>query len=112
MTSSASRYPGMPEMASEHRWRTAPGYELVWRDLDGDFAVYNPKSGHTHVLDVVGGTVLQLIDAECRSIPSIVEAMAQFLDLPASDELAATAARMVRWLDAEGLIEMVEDDAK
>ena len=111
MTSSANRYPEMPDPASVHLWRTDPDYELVWHDLDGDFAVYNPKSGHTHVLDVVGGTVLQLIGVEGRTMPSIVDALAQFLDLPATDELAATAARMVRWLDEEGLIEPGETDA-
>jgi PqqD family protein of HPr-rel-A system len=75
------------------------------RYWDGDYVVYNPLSGCTHVLDIVAGEVLKTImnsgvqgDALCRHI-------AQFLDLPPDARVDDHVGGILTALDRLGLIE-------
>jgi hypothetical protein len=50
---------------SAPRWRRVPRDAIVWREWDGEFVVRNERSGSTHLLGPLAGTVLQiLLDAD------------------------------------------------
>ena len=54
-------------LPGEQSWRVVEG--LRWRCWDGDFVVFNPLSGYTHLLDVVTGQILTLlISGRCYSL--------------------------------------------
>lgn len=79
--------------------------DLSWRQWDGDYVVFNPASGDTHVLDIATGEVLMRLAAGPASIEEIADRLAAFLDVDKDSGLAEAATEMVRKLDELGLIE-------
>ena len=43
------------------RWRSVPPDAIVWREWDGEFVVRNERSGSTHLLAPLAGSVLQVL---------------------------------------------------
>jgi PqqD family protein of HPr-rel-A system len=43
------------------RWRSVPPDAVVWREWDGEFVVRNERSGSTHLLAPLAGSVLQVL---------------------------------------------------
>jgi len=74
----------------------------IW---DGDYVVFNPLSGNTHILDIVSGEVLAaLFDGE-RDSRQLHGHIAAFLDVPHDMTLAARVDRVLEVLDDLGLVE-------
>jgi PqqD family protein of HPr-rel-A system len=87
-------------------WRlTRP---LPTRDWDGDFIVYSPLSGHTHILDVVAGEVLKLLADGGLDEAGLCARTGAFLDVPNTAAFAAEFANILARLDDLGLIEPVD----
>ena len=42
-------------------WRSVPPDAIAWREWDGEFVVRNERSGSTHLLGPLAGTVLQAL---------------------------------------------------
>jgi PqqD family protein of HPr-rel-A system len=106
--------PRLPDMTSDplssrgrgaKSWRVAAGQTLRWRCWSGDYAVFNPLSGQTHLLDIVGGKVLALLMAGPHDIDQIRSGIATFLEVPNDDELAATIGGILMNLENVGLVE-------
>ena len=55
------------------------------RNWDGDYVVYNPVSGNTHLLDIVTGEVLKMIATGPVHAQAIYSRVANFLELSADD---------------------------
>ena len=85
-------------------WRT-PAATPTIRDWNGDFAVYNPLSGHTHILDLVAGEVLLLLQQRPQSDAELRERVAALLEMPSDEALATRVDRILEHLDEIGLIE-------
>ena len=76
------------------------------RNWDGDYVVYNPLSGNTHILDIVTGEVLKVIAAGPARASALCKRVANFLDLPADDgNLTNHVGEILGVLDDLGLIE-------
>lgn len=76
------------------------------RAWDGDYVVYNPLSGNTHLLDIVTGEVLKIIAAGPARASTLCGRVAEFLELPADDaNLAHQVGEILDVLDDLGLIE-------
>ena len=76
------------------------------RNWDGDYAVYNPISGNTHILDVVTGEVLKAIAAGPARASALCRRVADFLDLPDDDgNISRHVGDILGTLDDLGLIE-------
>jgi len=43
------------------RWRSVPPDAIVWREWDDEFVVRNERSGSTHLLAPLAGSVLQVL---------------------------------------------------
>ena len=46
---------------SAPRWRSFPPDAIVWREWDGEFVVRTERSGSSHLLGTLAGTVLQVL---------------------------------------------------
>jgi len=46
---------------SAPRWRSVPPDAVVWREWDGEFVVRNERSGNSHLLGPLAGSVLQIL---------------------------------------------------
>jgi PqqD family protein of HPr-rel-A system len=68
------------------RWRSVPPHAIAWHEWDGEFVVRNERSGSSHLLGPLAGSVLQiLVEADgALSVADISDSL--------GDHLAATAA--------------------
>ena len=78
---------------------------LRWRCWDGDYVVFNPLSGQTHLLDIFAGQMLRLITSGTPNIGELRSEAASFLEVEQDDRLARTVDELLRRLEAVGLIE-------
>jgi PqqD family protein of HPr-rel-A system len=79
--------------------------ELPVRCWGGDYVVYNPLSGNTHIFDIVTGEVLKEIIAGDASSEKLYQHVADFLDLPNDARVAQDVGEILTVLDELGLIE-------
>ncbi len=79
---------------------------LAWREWDGEYVVYNPLSGSTHLLDLVSGKVLKAIEAaEAPPDTSTVCArIAAFLEIEPGPQVEENVTAILTRLDELGLI--------
>ena len=77
------------------RWRSVPPDAIVWREWDDEFVVRNERSGSTHLLAPLAGSVLQVL-LEADGALSVADIAARLGDhlaaAPASDQCAAIDA--------------------
>lgn len=86
-------------------WKILPSGGLSWRQLDGDYLVFNPSSGNTHVLDVASGEILRLLVGAAASTKAVGSHLAAFLEVAEDDELRDARDRMLLNLEELALIE-------
>ena len=75
-------------------WRSVPPDAIVWREWDGEFVVRNERSGSTHLLAPLAGSVLQVL-MEADAALSIADIAARL-----SDAAAATGSEGYTAIDA------------
>ena len=88
-------------------WKIWGGGELELRYWDGDYVVYNPLNGSTHVLDIVAGEVLKAIGAGRGQRSELCRRVAEFLEMPNDATVADNVREILAQLDELGLIEPV-----
>src|SRR5258705_3540420 len=79
-----ARVPGsrIPMASNDRAWRIWSGGEIALRYWDGDYVVYNSLTGNTHVLDVIGGEVLNAIRAGRGQWSELCRSVADLLGVP------------------------------
>ena len=92
-------------VAGVNCWQTCLLAKPVIHRWPDQYAVYNPLSGHTHLLDLVAGELLVAIDQQPQSTQSLSERVAATLDMPMDDTVRSQVDRMLEHLDDIGLIE-------
>jgi PqqD family protein of HPr-rel-A system len=93
----------------DQTWRKASSGTIPMREWDGDWVVYNPLSGDTHILDIVAGEVLRTVAGGPRDGRALCGHIAEFLDVADDANTAANVAAILHRLDELGLIEPVPD---
>jgi len=78
------------------RWRSVPPDAIAWREWDGEFVVRNERSGSSHLLGPLAGSVLQVL-LEADGAMSVADIAAGLGDpsasgAPAPDQYAAIDA--------------------
>ena len=91
---------------AEPSWRVAAG-ALPVRSWGGDYVVYNPLSGDTHIFDLLAGEVLCTVVRGAGSERELRQRLAVLLEVPDDAALAAEVRRILAELDELGLIEPV-----
>jgi PqqD family protein of HPr-rel-A system len=94
-------------MEAETAWRLTVEGGLPLRYWDGNYVVYNPLTGNTHVLDIVTGEVLETIMAGRATSGELCRHVARFLDVPNDGQTAENVREILLALDVIGLIEPV-----
>jgi PqqD family protein of HPr-rel-A system len=92
-------------MADDSMWRLAADAAPPIRCWQGDFVVYNPLSGDTHIFDIVAGTALEAVAAGPTSSAAVCRRVASLLDVPNDEQVAANVDVILARLDDLGLIE-------
>lgn len=85
-------------------WRIYPAEQLVLRRIDGDYLVFNPASGNTHVLDVASGEILRFLSEAAASSEAVGAHLAAFLDVAEDGELREARDSMLLSLEELALI--------
>jgi len=94
-------------MEATAAWQVPVEAKLPLRYWDGDYVVYNPLTGNTHVLDIVAGKVLEIIMAGPATSAELCQHIAAFLDVPNDLRTAENVDAILAVLDRLGLIEPV-----
>ncbi len=96
-----------PVDAAPRKWEISGGRALPLRDWNGEFAVFNPLSGHTHILDFIAGSLLQVLADGPRTELELAQLLAAVLELPADAPLQEPLCRLLNQLDEQGLVATV-----
>lgn len=86
-------------------WKVTGGGQLQWRFWQGDYVVFNPLSGNTHLLDIVAGKVLMAVLADQVATDVLSEQISTFLEVEPDAKLLAHVTSVLEKLDELGLIE-------
>ena len=93
------------DRSGSQKWRVARSGPVRWRCWAGDYVVFNPLSGQTHLLDIVTGHVLKFIMCESSSVGELRSEISTFLEVEDDDHLATTISEILIRLDEAELIE-------
>ena len=92
-------------------WRVAARTPLRWRGWGGEWVVFHPDSGDTHLLDPLAADALRSLEASPASAAALAERLSRSAASPAEEMLPEAVERMLRAFDEVGLIEPVDDPA-
>lgn len=95
-------------MPRSETWKICGDADLAWRQWDGDYVVFDPASGNTHLLDIASGEVLMTLLDGPASAERIAARVADLLEVGQDEPLGAAVAGILESLDELGLIEPAE----
>jgi PqqD family protein of HPr-rel-A system len=90
-----------------HSWQLCDRSALLMRNWGEDFAVFNPLSGHTHILDYTAGILLQALVGGSLSETDLQRILAAKLGFEEDEPLAVPLGQLLTQLDDQGLIARV-----
>lgn len=82
---------------------------LHWRQLDGQWVVYQSRTGHMAPLDAVSAAVASLLEDGPASMEDLVQRVAEHTELPADAELSGAVLTVLGVLSRAGLVVCDED---
>ena len=92
------------DRSKTQNWRLAGREPLRWRCWAGDYVVFDPFSGQTHMLDIVTGQVLKLIETGPSGSDRIRSEISAFLEVDDDARLAEAVSDLLARLEDVGLI--------
>ena len=96
---------------NRNRWRVSSRAPLKWREWDGEWVVFHPDSGDTHLLDPFAARVLKRLEDAPATADMLVQRLAESPAAAPANELPRMVEQLLRVLDDAGLIEPVDDPA-
>ena len=81
--------------------------ELQWRQLDGEWLVFDSGSGDTHHFDLISAAVLMCFEAGAQDLTSLCAALASELQLSNGEDLSGRIEALLEQLLRLGLIERI-----
>lgn len=85
---------------------------MLWRQWDGEFVVFDVRSGDIHLLDPVAAEALRSLEESPSDVDQLSHRLGALLHLDGEPELSQYMAKLVRELDELGLIEPAAADAQ
>lgn len=94
--------------AGQTVWKLQRSEDLLWRDWEDSAAVYDARSGHTHLLNALGMELLAMLMTAPRSEATLLhELTADMPDGLDADEAMFHVGSQLRQLQELGLVEPV-----
>jgi PqqD family protein of HPr-rel-A system len=62
----------MSVSTSPIKWKASP--TLQWHSWGDEYAIYNTASGDTHILDLISGQILAILEKQALDIQSLIKA--------------------------------------
>ena len=97
--------PDAVQSSATQRWIGIDAQQLLWEQFDDEFFVFNPASGHTHVLNALGAATLQLLTDEPLDAHALLIRLRDQAGAEGGPQLAQALAEHLAQLAAIGLIE-------
>ena len=88
-------------------WKANAAALSSLRDWGGEYAVFNPASGDSHLLDIVAGELLAALAGGPLAAPALYARIAALLEVDNDRQLAESVDAILAHLDEIGLIEPV-----
>src|SRR5262245_14509476 len=88
-------------------WGVSQPEGLLWRHWDGEFLVYHPASGNTHLLQPLAAAAVRGLEAGPADAAELARRVAGRLGSAPGPDLVPTLATLLAELDELGLIERV-----
>ena len=82
---------------------------MPWRCWDGEYVVFNPASGQTHILDIASGELLLGLMERPTGRADLCARLGAFLEVDNGADLEAAVSRILGSLEDLGLIEPVAE---
>jgi PqqD family protein of HPr-rel-A system len=95
------------DVLATQAWRAART-GLAWRVWDGDAVVFNPLTGHTHLLDAFAAQILTHVGEMPTTAGAVAGRLEQEVGLALAPEVIATVEPALERLSRLGLVERVE----
>lgn len=94
------------------RWHAPGSAGFIRRDLAGVAALHDPRSGETHLLDLLSLRILDMLADKAQTAAELAENLARELDARAEERagLAHRVAETLHEFDRIGLIAPRADD--
>lgn len=90
------------------QWRAESHGRFLRRFWDDEWVVFDTASGDTHLLNLIAGESLGLLEQEALSAHGLAERLFVLLEIPVDQEFTATAAKLLSDFHELGLIEPVD----
>jgi PqqD family protein of HPr-rel-A system len=81
--------------------------QLLWEQFDDEYFVFNPASGHTHVLNALGAATLQQLAGEPLTADELLARLQAQVGADGSEALHQALPEHLSQLAAIGLIEQL-----
>ena len=88
------------------QWKSAPS-PLVWRSWgEGEYVVYHPDSGDTHLLNDVSAEVLWQLERGPAGFQGLTGQVAGVMGIAVDAQFETSIAKLLVYLDSVGLVEV------
>ena len=87
------------------KWRVSLQAALVWRTWAHESVVFNPRSGDTHLLNLVEREGLSSLEAAPLDADELTTELAHRLEIEPDDQLRRYAQNLIALLADLGLVE-------
>jgi PqqD family protein of HPr-rel-A system len=93
------------DTTSSLRWKAPAHHELLWEEWEREFVVFDPRSGHTHLLNEMAAASLQALASHSLDAEELTRFLALEFGVAENEALARHVADMLAHFDDIGLIE-------
>ncbi len=94
----------MPPAKTSITWAAPGANGFRWREFDTISVLFDPRSGETHMLDVLSREVLDLISDEPRTSQGVLDAVSSLMPETPEATVKARVDEIVGHFDRIGLI--------
>jgi PqqD family protein of HPr-rel-A system len=94
--------------AELNTWTVPSRINLQWKRWGDEFIVFNPTSGQTHLLNLVAGKALKLLEESPASPSEIIDRLCETTGIESSTEFAEHIRRLFSEFDELGLVELAD----
>lgn len=94
------------ERKENYRWKALQNNKLLWEHWDGDYLVFNPFSGQTHILNSMAAEALKNLEGQALTTVELAERLSELFAIASNQDLQQHVERLLNEFDELGLTEL------